>query len=248
MIGLPILVSPLGRKIAAGILGLAIVSGGAWWLYARGKAEGKLLGAAEQLEQDKESFERERQRFTETLAAAQQREDHALELLRQAQETIDRANQRIAQVQAERASQRQAIESLPDAELFADITKKLGIRAPTDLTPSLYPAELRRADLVITDYPISQQENQALGEKLAGLEDKVGALELRVEALAKQRDAAIEWGNQVVGHFVRAYNTAQKVRKRPLILKILTFGLLRDPKLDLPEPVSLERLRPRRDE
>ena len=55
-----------------------------------------------------------------------------------------------------------------------------------------------------------------------------------------ERDAAVGYANRLETHYVAAYNLAQKVRRRPLILKILTFGLLKDPKVNLPDPVSLK--------
>jgi len=157
VIGASLLASALGRRIVAGALGLALLGSGAWWIYGKGRVAGRQQGRAEQLEQDRKGFELERQAFLSRLAAAEQREARALSLLREAQNAVNRANERLAAIESKREADRQDVHSLADIELFADLTRKLAIRAPTDPTPTFYPAELRRADLIITDYPSLQQ-------------------------------------------------------------------------------------------
>jgi len=204
-----------------------------------GQAFGRQQGAAEQLEVDKQQFTGERQLLADQLAAAEGREMHALELLHQAQQAIDRTNQRLAETESERAAGRESVQSLPESELVTDIARKLALRPPTDTAPALSSAELRKADLLITDFPKLQQENTLLATKIQGLEDKAAAFDERLKAVTAERDVLLAWSNQVVAHYVRAYNVAQKVRRRPLLLKILTLGLLHDPKLNLPDPVTL---------
>lgn len=215
-----------------------VLLGGIFYIYNRGKDAGKQEGVRQQLEDDKKQFQQLSDSYKAELDKWQQRDQQAQVLLQQAQVALDNANSRLAIIAQQRESDRKGVEALPDVALEADIKKRLAIRGADDVTAGFYPAELRKIDLVITDYPNLQAENTTLQDKLKATDTKIDALSQRVDAIGQQRDAAITYGNRVTELYVRAYNLAQK--KHSAFVKILSFGLVHDRKLDLPNPTTLK--------
>jgi len=218
----PFLISPLGRKIAGAIAVLVLLAGVTLYIYNKGKAEGQIQSARAQLETDRQQFEQDRKVFLDTLATYKAKDEVA-------QQLIASQDAQLEMLRTSRVASRAAVAKLPDADVVKDIHQKLG-QAPTDAPLTI--GELRRVDEVLTDYPNVLAQNVALDKK-------IDALGQRVDALEHQRDAAISAYNKLVPLYAKAYNAAQK--KHAKIWKILSFGLLKDKKLDLPDPVTLEK-------
>ena len=215
------LVSPLGRKVAALVIVVVVLAGLALSIYNKGKAAGYVDGQRSQLETDRQQFEQDRKVFLGELAKYKERDDAAKAIISQQDSELQSLRNSRAQIRA-------AVSSLPASALVADIQSRLGSVASGTLGES----DLRRIDEAIA-------ENQNITAQLSALEEKVAAQDQRIDAISHQRDSAIASYNKVVVLYTKAYNANQ--RKRPLILKILTFGLLKDRKMDLPDPATLER-------
>lgn len=243
----------LKTRLLAAAAGAILLIGLGYGIYWKGREAGKQIGRAEQLEEDKKEWEIERRLYVTRLEEAAQRleqgekrEQAALALLAQFQASLDRANERLASIQIQRESDRRTVTNLSDADVLPDLRARLGLVPPTDPSPLTSP-ELRRANTIVTDYPHVMAENVTLGEKVKSIEGKVGALDLQVQAVTSQRDAAIDqretaidYANRMEQLYAQAYNVAQKSRRRPLLLKIITLGIVRDRKLNLPDPVSIK--------
>jgi len=212
----------LQAKLIGAAVVVIILAGIALSIYNKGKEIGRVEGAREQLETDRQQFEQDRQLFLAELKKYQERDDAA-------KAEIAQKDAELSTLRARRVTVAGTIRSLPDEKIVADILERLG-EAPA---PSLSPAQLRRLDGILAD-------SQNLQEQVTALEAKVSAQDQRIDAIEHQRDAAIASYNKVVVLYTKAYNANQK--RRPLILKILTFGLLKDRKMDLPDPATLERL------
>lgn len=240
----------LGRQILAGgaiLLALAVAYG---ILRHRLVERGKELGRAEQLEVDKQSWEQDRAAYVGALREQGAQISKARELIIQYQAALVAAKAKIDAIEGEKDSALLAVSRIPDAGLLADIRSRLYpvLAAESVLrkngvdsgSPPLSPTELRACDSCLAELPLAQRQISGLREMLGALEGKSAAQQSALTATEAQRDAAIGYANRLEGHYVAAYNLAQKVRRRPLILKILTFGLLKDPKVNLPSPVSLK--------
>lgn len=207
------------KLIAAGVV-VIVLAGIAFSIYNKGKDVGRVEGAADQLQSDRQQFEQDRKQFLDTLATYKAKDEAA-------QQLIHAQDSQLAMLRSARASARTAVDKLADAELGKDIHQKLG-NPPTD--DPLTAAELRRLDVTLTDYPNVVAQNELLNKK-------IDALGQRVDALEHQRDAAVEAYNKLVPLYAKAYNAAQK--KHSKFVKIITFGLVKDRKIDLPAPVTL---------
>lgn len=215
------LISPIGRKVAGTVAVVTLMAGVTLYIYNKGRENGRQDGQRDQLEQDRKSFEQDRKQFLDTLATYQAKDQAA-------QQQIQQQNATIAALASARVAARAAVDRLPDAQLGSDIHTKLG--SPASDAP-LTISELRRVDEILTDYGNLSQQVTALQAKSAE-QDK------RIDAIEHQRDAAIESYNKLVPLYTKAYNAAQK--KHSLFVKIITFGLVRDRKIDLPAPATLE--------
>jgi hypothetical protein len=125
------------------------------------------------------------------------------------------------------------VSGLADSEIKADLELQLG-------GPLENPAILRKADNIVTQYPTVLKQLDVLSSKVDVLNDELIATNKKVEAITVQRDAAIKFSSQVIGYYVKAYNASQK--RHSLFIKIITFGLVKDKHLDLPDPGSLQKL------
>lgn len=236
------LLTPMGRKIGlavAGVLVLATVSG---VIYQKGKSAGYGDGQRAQLEDDKKQLDQQTQTFQDALKRAQNQ-------VAQAQSQIDAANARsvilakaIAATSQQRQQAQEKVSSLPDSQLFVDIVGKLSVRTPNDQTPNFTFSELRKIDATVTDYPQLKNQYDQLSARQVETENAVKAMDTKIDGITKQRDAAITYSNQLMGHYVDAYNAAQK--KPSLFVKIITLGFVHGRHLNLPSPVDLEKAAP----
>jgi hypothetical protein len=223
------------KGIIAGVALLAIVGVGVK-IYSSGKDAGRGEGSREQLDIDKQSMEQQRKSFQETLEKNKAVDDAAQAVISQQQALIDSANSRLAQLASIRSRDAQAVGALPDSGLVADLRKKLNV-TPSDTAPTLNAAEMRQVDTVVTDYAPLREAYAELAAKQAATDAQVAKLNERVTAISSQRDAALSFANDMVGHYTAAYNAAQKHHSK--LVTVLTFGLVRTKKLNLPDPVTL---------
>ena len=244
----------LGRRILLGASAVLVLAVGLGILRQRWIESGKAVGRAEQLEVDKLAWEQDRIAYGDAIRGQAAQLAEARELLIQYQAALIATKAKLDALAIEQENVRDAMARIPDAGLLADIRARLGRenrnsparRGPTiengegpDTRP-LTPAELRACDLCLAELPLARQQASALQEMVSALEGKAAALQQENHALGLQRDAALSYANRLETHYVAAYNLAQGVRKRRLIWKILSFGLLKDPKTVLPTPVSLK--------
>jgi hypothetical protein len=238
-----LLTTKLGRQVAVGSA-IAVLLGAAFLIVRHKLIErGKELGRAEQLETDNRAWGRDRAAYVESLNSASQRLQEASKAITQYESTLAGLRGQVTALDASRRASQELIANLPDAQLLSDIRSRLGAadsRLPTPDSPSLSPTELRACDSCLAELPLLTRENGALREIISALEGKSAAQQTALAVTETQRDVAVAYANRLEGRYVEAYNLAQRVRRRPLILKILTFGLLKDPKVALPAPVSLK--------
>lgn len=90
----------------------------------------------------------------------------------------------------------------------------------------------------LADYDALFSENEKRKQIEVQLDNTIQALKDENLLVAKQRDVAIQFGNDMVKHYTVAYSAAQKKHSR--LVKILSLGLIKDKKLDLPDPISLK--------
>jgi chromosome segregation ATPase len=223
------------KGIIAGIA-LAAVLGIGVKVYSAGKAAGRGDGAREQLDIDKKSMEQERADFQAKLSAGERTDAAAQLQIEQQQLLIDNATSLLSKLGSARAQGQKDLAAVPDAALVADVRRKLNVE-PAETSPTLTSTELRQVDSEITDYAPLRDSFQALSDKQAATERTIAELNVRVGAIASERDAALQFSNEMVGHYTKAYNAAQKRHSK--IVTVLTLGLVRNKKLDLPDPVTL---------
>lgn len=211
------------------ILTIAVLSGLLWYGSIQ-RSKGYADGSRTQLETDKQQFEQISQQYKDALAKAQS--------------TIDSSNAKIASLDLQLqglqvqfvalATQRQqgqgAVNKLPDSAVQGDLETKLG-------GPLSDPSILRKDDQIVTDYPLVLKQVDLLNTKVDDLSSKVQAISDKEGAVEKQRDAAIQFDQELVPLYVKAWNAAQVHHSK--FIKIITFGLVHDRHLDIPNPSSL---------
>jgi hypothetical protein len=212
-------------------------------IYSHGLAAGKEQGQAAQLSIDRQLFTQQLAAYQSQLDAAEKRRQDAEERYVQAVDLAKRLSDSLATLQAQRQAAQTTVAAIPEDKLFTDVTAKLQIRSASDVSPNFYPAELRRIDSVITDYPLLQDSFNKQGEKIAAIEKQVIAVQDQLGAVVTQRDAAIQFGNEMVGHYTKAYNAVPRHRTTmQKVCAVFTLGFgCRVDHIDLPAPVSLRR-------
>ena len=214
------MLATLQAKLIAGAVVVIVLAGIALSIYNKGKSAGYVEGQRAQLEIDRKQFEQDRAEFLEQLRKYEEKDEAA-------KVQIIQRDAEIAELRQRRTANRVAIDRLPDAAIVGDIQQRLGVPS----SPALSDAQLRRLDEILADY-------QNLGQQVAALEAKSAEQDKRIDAIEHQRDAAIAAYEKLLPLYVKAYNASQK--KHSLFVKIITLGLVRDRKLDLPDPVTLE--------
>jgi hypothetical protein len=217
-------------QVLLGLLVTTAVLSAFAWYGAHREAQGYQHGSVDQLKTDKDQFNQVLKQYDDKLQQAQaviNADDIKLSTIDSQLKTLQVQYQGLA-LQRQQASQ--SIQSLPDAAVQGDLETKLG-------GPLSSPTVLRKADSIVSDYPLVLKQVDIANANIASLNAKVDVINDKVTQITKQRDAAIDFGNQVVGYYVKAYNAAQIHHSR--FIKIVTFGLVHDKHLDLPSPTSL---------
>lgn len=207
-----------------------VIWAGAWYGDKR-EADGRQAGQASQLQIDQQQFKQVTQQYEATLNAAQTKIDADDAALKQLSVQLTSLSAQFASLSSQRQQQQSQVSTLPDAAVQGDLEAKLG--GPLSQTTTL-----RKADDIVTDYPLVLQQLTVQSSKVDNLTQQVTALDSKVTEIGSQRDAAIAYGNTVTGYYVKTFNAAQK--HHSLFIKIITFGLVKDVHLNLPDPVTLK--------
>lgn len=185
---------------------------------------------------------------SEREAAARSREVEAIKRFEDAMRLVDRATERLANIQTERTAAHARVDSLPDNLLTPHIWRAIGIRRPEDPSPGFYPDELRYLARCTTDWPLCQQQAQALQEKAGLREGQIKALGEQVEAIidraqatADKVDAFVDYTVKLERYYVQAYNA---LPRRSRSAKCLFLWKCRDKSLPVPTPADVAALRP----
>lgn len=232
----------LGRAVGIALL-CAIVAGGFYWQGHRaGFSSGRVTGGKEALDSLRADMEAERTVLRDNVRKLNGEIEAKDKTIAAQVALLARYDSRIAALETERQETRVRIARLTDAEVVLDLARQLKVRAPGDVTPTLYPGEIRRADEIVADYG-------HLSEKVGQLEGKVTAQAVQVQALTEKAaltehkfQTALEYIERADARFAKAYNIFQSVHPRPFWQRLLSFGILKTKKITKLEPVlPLER-------
>ncbi len=251
----PFFATRFGRRLMVGT-GIALVLAIAVWrIYVAGgnareqKVRADVTEKADvQRKQDRAQLNELLAESSEREAAARLREAEAVKRFEDAMRLVDRATERLANIQTERTAAHARIDSLPDNLLTPHIWRAIGIRRPEDPSPGFYPDELRYLARCTTDWPLCQQQAQALQEKVGGLEGEIKALGEQVQAVtdraqatADKVDAFVEYTVKLERYYVQAYNALPRKKRAA---KCLFLWKCNDKSLPVPTPADVAALRP----
>jgi outer membrane murein-binding lipoprotein Lpp len=226
----PFLALLLKPKVLIGTLvTIFVLSAFLWYGHSRQQA-GYQEGTRVQLEVDRKQFEQALGQYKDALAKAQSVIDASNAKIASLDSQVQTLQIQYAALAAQRRQGQENINKLPDSAVQGDLETKLG-------GPLSDAAILRKADAIVTDYPLVLKQVDILTDKVDKLDQKFNALSEKEQAVEKQRDAAMQFVDVVVPLYTKAYNAAQVHHSK--FIKIITLGLVRDRHLDLPAPASL---------
>jgi len=200
------------------------------WYGNKRESAGYQKGSVAQLETDKQQFEQVSKKYQDALTKQQSVIDSSDAKIKALDSQLQTLQIQFIALAAQRKQGQDTVGKLPDSAVQGDLETKLG-GALTE------PSILRKADQIITDYPLVLKQVDLLSNKVDELDSKVTALGEKTQALTNQRDAAIQFGDTVVGYYTKAYNSAQVHHSK--FIKVITFGIIHDRHMNLPDPTSL---------
>lgn len=218
-------------KVLIGTLVTIFVLSAFLWYGAQREKAGYSSGSRAQVETDKQEFAIVQKQYQDALFKAQSTIDSSNAKIQALDSQIQTLQVQFAALATQRQQGQQAVNKLPDSAVQGDLETKLG-------GPLTDPVILRKDDQIVTDYPLVLKQVDILTNKVEDLDSKVTELGIKETAVEQQRDAAIQFGNQLVPLYVKAYNALQVHHSK--FLKIISFGLVKDRKLDLPNPTTLK--------
>lgn len=233
-----ILGTKLGR--ALGLAALIAAIGAGLYLYGRhnGKVAGHTDGAKQQLDEDRRSMESDRAAFQlkiNSLGAESEAKDAVI--AKQGQ-LISVYDAKLAELEKQSTIQQAAISRMSDSEVTLDLARRLQVRSATDATPSLYPGEVRKADSIVADHEVQSERLDAISQKVEAQDKEIGALKDKQAISDKKFSLAIAYINESDARFAHAYNVFYRLHHPPLILKIITLGIVRDKKIPDIHPIE----------
>jgi hypothetical protein len=217
------------------LLGIGIVTAlffGFMWYGAKREAAGYANGNRAQLEIDKKQFEQTQKQYEAVLQSKEQEIQLANSQITKLETQVQSLTAQFKTLAALREQQTTHVASLPDSQVKADLESNLG-------GPLEDPTILRKADDIVIQYPTVLKQVDVLSSKVDVLNNELTATNKKVDAITAQRDAAVQFSNEVVGYYIKAYNASQK--HHSWFVKVITFGLVRDRHLNLPSPASLQK-------
>jgi len=162
------------------------------------------------------------------------------DMINQLQKRLDASSARedvlvatVRNIQGQRQQAQTVVEKLPDSAVKADLEIKL--QGPLE-----DPSTLRRADVIITDYPLLKQELATTNSQVGELKTRVDLLDQKVTAVEHQRDIVVEYGKTLLGQYKQAVDLLNKPKRRAWCL-----GLCKTKdKILLPAPVEMPNVVP----
>ena len=218
------------KWILAGGLLAALAVGFFWYGNIRASA-GYASGSRAQLQTDSQQFQQVLKQYDATLQQDQGQIDSDKQLLTALTGQLSTLTAQFTSLVKDRQASAGQVAQLPDAQVQADLESKLGGKLSDT-------AILRKDDAIVTDYPLVLKQVDVLTATQTNQQDQINDLNDEVLKIVNQRDVAITYGNTVTGYYVKAYNAAQK--HHSMFVKILSFGLVRDKHLNLPDPETLK--------
>jgi hypothetical protein len=220
------------------IVGLvAVVTYGGVHLYHLGIEHEAVKAKNATLEADATEAKKERDAFEEQMKTAQATEASAIATIQAQNVRLSALDSRLASDRAHATAAVATVAALPDAQLFSNIAQRVGKRAPGDLAPTFYPAELREIDVRLSELPPLQDQLTDLSSKVDTLQMKSAAQDQNIAALKTERAALFVYASQLHEHYARAYALAQP--HVSLFIRIVSFGTKRQKKLTLPAPEAI---------
>lgn len=222
----------LANPKVLGITALVIALLGAFLWYGQYRAgQAYQSGQLTQLQTDKAEFQAQLSQYQATLQQSQaqiQAEAQQVAALSAQEQTLVSALSAVAQQRQVTAKQ---VASLPPTQVQADLESKLGGTLSSINV-------LRKADQIVSDYPLVIQQNQDLQKSVDTQNTEIATQQTEIATVEKQRDAAISFNNQVILDYTKAYNAAQKHHSK--LIEILTLGLVHNRHMNLPAPTTLK--------
>lgn len=220
------------------IVGLCgVLCYGGWSAYRAGLTHAETKARADILEGDKANAQKE-------ATAYQVRMDASEKITQAAMATIAAQNVRLTVLDSRLANDRKRVTesvaqvaAIPDAQLFGDITQRIARRVPTDTAATFYPSELREIDLRLAELSPLQDQVVDLGSKVEALQVRSTAQDQNIAALQSERAALFLYASQLHDHYAKAYALAQP--RVGLFVRIVTLGLKRTKKINLPAPAAI---------
>src|SRR5271170_4614604 len=168
---------------------LAVVLGVGVFAYGEHtRSDGYHQGTVAQLSIDQKDFNSQKENFTTILNSQQSKLDASTQQVELLQTQFKTLSAQFASLAAQRQQSQGQVNALPDAALQADLEAKLGGPLSSSVT-------LRKADDIVTDYPLVLQSMTVLNGKVDNLSGQVAQLNISVGAVTTQRDTAIAYGN-----------------------------------------------------
>lgn len=235
------LTTRLGRIVGIAGLSLALIGGayavGHWKGHAAGKQDGKVEGAKDQLESDRAENQQDREAFKSTLNQISTAVAVQAQVIADQASKIQAANARMGQIERERTAQAEATAKLTDPEVLLELAGRLQLRAPSDTTPALYPAEIRKADVIVGDHAKLQEKFTELENKVNAQGETVKAMNETQKLTEQKFQAALTYIGQVETTYAHSYNLFYKVQGVRWWKKIVTFGIAKPKKMPVFEPI-----------
>jgi hypothetical protein len=241
---LAMLLNALSSSVARLILKMLGISIVALTIYHYANKIGQLKGAATQLETDNTKFSAERVDFVNQLKQTEAAKQALQTQLANSEQQVANLSATVTKLEQQSHDADVIVQNLPPDALFLDITGKLSIRNPGDVSTQFSTPELRQIDEDVTQYPLIISENLTLQSEDAALNNEVTNLKSLYQADEDELKQTIAYINTLSNEYVEAYNVAQKVRKHSWFFKIVTLGLVHDPHLNIPTPLDLDSLKP----
>lgn len=232
------LTSKLGRGIGIGILALALAGGIYWRGHSSGVQDGKVSGAKETFDTLKADMDAERAKTRDRLAQLDQQIAGKDAIITQQQTIVQQSQAAFASLQIQQATIQKQISALTDSQVTLDLATRLKVRPASDLTPTLYPSEIRRADEIVGDYGIVTQKVDNLQSQIVAQGTQIKALEDKQALTEHKFGVAMDYIDQSDKRFVNAYNVFEATVGRPAWQRILTLGLLHNKKIQKLTPIT----------
>lgn len=227
----------LGREVGIGILIFALIIGVYWRGHAAGYASGHVAGGKETFDQLRADMDAERSKVSALLAQYDGQLKMKDQEIAAQQQVVDAQKRQMSLLEAQSADIKRQISQLTDQQVVLDLASRLKVRSVTDMNPTLYPQEIRRADEIVGDYDVVTQKVDSLQKTVTAQGTQIQSLTDKVTITDQKFQAAMNYIDQSDARFKNAYNVFNEIHGRPWWQKALTFGILRNKKITRLSPI-----------